>query len=63
MLKCSHGLAYEVKCSQCYSEAMARVLATVKTEGVKNSVPVDVLCVVGKGLHTQVDSIQARRHN
>ena len=62
-MNCSHGLAYEVKCSMCYSEAMARVFATEKTEGVKNSVPMDVLCGVDKGLHSQVDSIQLRQHN
>jgi hypothetical protein len=32
---CSHGLAYEVKCSMCYSEAMARVMSKVKIESGK----------------------------
>lgn len=31
-MNCSHGLAYEVKCSMCYSEAMARVMQVAKTE-------------------------------
>lgn len=36
-MKCSHGLAYEVKCPECYAEAMSREGLVVKSSGVKSS--------------------------
>ena len=37
MLKCSHGLAYEVKCSECFAEAMARVKTAAVQKPVSDS--------------------------
>lgn len=57
-MKCSHGLAYEVKCSLCFSEAMARVMSYVNTSGVKNSVPVGQGTGQVNGVQTKVAAVQ-----
>ncbi len=36
-MNCSHGLAYEVKCSRCFSEAMARCAEDAKISAAKSS--------------------------
>lgn len=40
LLRCSHGLIFEMKCLQCGEEAMARVKFSAEIEPVKNPEPV-----------------------
>lgn len=54
-LMCSHGLAYEVKCSKCFSEAMARC---VVAEPVKTSVAEGVATGADRELQEEIDYIQ-----
>ena len=42
MMKCSHGLAYEVKCSECFSEAMQKAGNQSNTMAWQKSVPATV---------------------
>jgi len=55
---CSHGLAYEVKCSMCYSEAMARVMSNVKTEPGKIPEAKGVSAGPVEGVQKEFDRIQ-----
>lgn len=57
-MTCSHGLAYESKCSMCFSEAMARVLAVVKSEGVKHEPPKGPTCYDPRDLREVLDRNQ-----
>lgn len=43
-MKCSHGLAYEVKCWSCMSEALDR---EAKINAAKNSVPKGLVNAIG----------------
>ncbi len=62
-MKCSHGLAYEVRCTQCFSEAMARVAVhAVKVSAVGSEVlqGATTLFVAGERVDVQeeLDCIQ-----
>lgn len=58
-MNCSHGLAYEVKCSQCFSEAMARVNEHLAAEIWKQKgVALPVEQAKQQGLQEELDCIQ-----
>lgn len=46
MLKCSHGLAFELKCSECFSEALKKEMRRTgelpNTTAWENPVPVAI---------------------
>jgi hypothetical protein len=62
MMKCSHGLRYEVKCTQCFNEAMARVGAAKKVAAVNPSEQQGLTTLFVNGVRVDVqeelDSIQ-----
>jgi hypothetical protein len=55
MLKCSHGLAYEIKCYACVSEA----LVTVKLNAIKTVPPKGIVAYKSAELRIIVDSVRA----
>lgn len=58
-MKCSHGLAFEVPCSQCFSEAMTRVgYREPKISSVKKDEPKVALAGETEGLLEELDCIQ-----
>jgi len=57
-MNCSHGLAYEVKCAMCFSEAMARVVAYVKIEPGKIPEAKGVSAGPVEGVQKEFDRIQ-----
>jgi len=54
-MKCSHGLAYEMKCGLCMSEALARVAEDAKISALKNPVPQGQAAGETGGIQKQVD--------
>ena len=60
-MKCSHGLAYEVRCADCVREALDRM----KNEPVKKPVPLGTVAgpyrLEGRERLIAVDSIQSIR--